>query len=404
MHSCTEPNVQCSVPGTTIYVLPYYIHNDSPSWCLICHIIIVIRNPIILSLSYTILASPTASMLSSSCMFKTVPIFSDVSSALFSFASLSSPWFSNTFSLFLSLSLVPWELTAWFNILDNWWICQSFLGTKNWQTPLRHRTAWIQHQWHSQCKMSNLKGPWEREGKASSKHTDNKCTKVCPMAHQADREVILTMLSKTCWTMPSMLELSLFEGLQMDTLHGKLTDWSKQMPKTSRLIWIGLTFPWVAPKKDQMVQFVDNFWELLTNRSRKNVMISNAQNLGHGPESQGLWVCNIFEPECGSLPHGTPSQTQRSCTLWHFLNVKWKFLTMGPCNSPGTLQENVSNQFAELENENECINKLSVKNEKSDLSNHHWWNKPKWAESKVHPKNSYFCQQELEGLGNWVTS
>ena len=168
MHSCTEPNVQCSVPGTTIYVLPYYIHNDSPSWCLICHIIIVIRNPIILSLSYTILASPTASMLSSSCMFKTVPIFSDVSSALFSFASLSSPWFSNTISLFLSLSLVPWELTAWFNFLDNWWICQSLLGTKNWQTPLRHRTAWIQHQLHSQCKMSNLKGPWEWEGKASS--------------------------------------------------------------------------------------------------------------------------------------------------------------------------------------------------------------------------------------------
>ena len=53
-----------------------------------------------------------------------------------------------------------------------------------------------------------------------------------------------------------------------------------------------------------------------------------------------------------------------------FLECEMKVLTMGPCNSPGTLQENVSNQFAELENENECVNKLSVKNEKGDLSNH----------------------------------
>ena len=109
------------------------------------------------------------------------------------------------------------------------------------------------------------------------------------MAHQADREVILIMLSKTCWTMPCWSFPFLKACKWTLCMENWQTGWNTHWKQVN---WSELASPFHKLHPKRIKQFnlsttSENCW---TNRSRKKCHnFQCPKNLGHGPESQGLF-------------------------------------------------------------------------------------------------------------------
>jgi RNase H-like domain found in reverse transcriptase/Reverse transcriptase (RNA-dependent DNA polymerase)/Integrase zinc binding domain len=176
------------------------------------------------------------------------------------------------------------------------------------------------------------------------------------------------------------------------------------LKKVNRSEWAAPTF--LIPKKDHTVRFISDFRELNKRIKRKPFPIPKIQDMLL--KLEGFQWATSLDLNMGYYHIRLDPMSRTYCTIvlpWG--KYEYQALPMGLCNSPDIFQENMSELMEGLQFVRTYIDDLLVVTNGS-FSDHleklgEVLDRVETAGLKINAEKSFFCQQELEYLGYWIT-